>query len=388
MTSRKETLRKAGQEYLERAVNKANLGQDPFALEAPQPKVVHHEEDPDVQAFGKIFEGSKIYLLMGAHVASRASSLVFLKGALLSMPTPAVMTFLHMTCLAVCLWGLCYQFPLIEPLGLTMNNMKGASVKSALAGCKLLAMSAVVLHGSVYLLVSWMCLAPLAYQLAEHLWDHKRLPNELLGALGASGLGVLLLFVKGHPGGPFTLFMMAVWMAMDVAERCWARAKDDTSFGGRITDPSTIYHLQDIGQREETLSPATLMFFQHALPALPVLVLGFLCLEGLDLVEHEPSVPALTVVLSSCVAYTLSCCTEVVLLKVTGPSLRWKMHVGACLGTVVFDSFERDHEHGWLALLAVCLAIGGSEGYIWLTEVAGRHGESNSGTDHQDDRSV
>ncbi len=46
-----------------------------------------------------------------------------------------------------------------------------------------------------------------------------------------------------------------------------------------------MQQLRDVAAAEASVSPPTLAFLQAALPAVPALVLGFVCLEGRSLVR-------------------------------------------------------------------------------------------------------
>jgi hypothetical protein len=135
---RKHELRKAGKEYLERALAQANKGKDPFVA---QPVVSKEErvalkrvvstDDPDVAAFGAWFEGTLLYVLVAVYIAAQASTLVFLKGCLLSMATPATLTFLHMLPVALAVW-IMGSYDMVPPPTMTAAAVKGSSAKSVL----------------------------------------------------------------------------------------------------------------------------------------------------------------------------------------------------------------------------------------------------------------
>lgn len=96
---RREALRKAGAEYLERAMQQAKKtgSQDPFApVEppiAPSPPVQRLESKPptsrrrakqqvlpeDVAAFGEVFESTKLYVYCGIYLACQAAIYVLIK---------------------------------------------------------------------------------------------------------------------------------------------------------------------------------------------------------------------------------------------------------------------------------------------------------------------
>ena len=56
-----------------------------------------------------------------------------------------------------------------------------------------------------------------------------------------------------------------------------------------------VSRIREVADEEAQLSGSTISFMCNILPAVPVLLLGFICLEGKELVDHELSVPAVEV---------------------------------------------------------------------------------------------
>jgi hypothetical protein len=56
-----------------------------------------------------------------------------------------------------------------------------------------------------------------------------------------------------------------------------------------------VARIREVADEEAQLSGSTVAFMCNLLPAVPVLILGFICLEGKELVDHELSVPAVQV---------------------------------------------------------------------------------------------
>lgn len=96
-TTRRDALRKAGADYLEKAMQQAKLKgsvaqQDPFAPQEPPPgsapapaplakarsgsmrrrAKLQQPVDPEFAAFGAVFESTKLYLYMGVYLVSQA----------------------------------------------------------------------------------------------------------------------------------------------------------------------------------------------------------------------------------------------------------------------------------------------------------------------------
>ena len=83
---RKEQLRKAGKEYFEKALAQAGKGMDPFSGAAPpmtRQQKAHQSggatEDPDVVAFGKIYDSAKLYVYMTLYVICQSASFLLVK---------------------------------------------------------------------------------------------------------------------------------------------------------------------------------------------------------------------------------------------------------------------------------------------------------------------
>ncbi|WIA39823.1 hypothetical protein OEZ86_005876 [Tetradesmus obliquus] len=129
-----------------------------------------------------------------------------------------------------------------------------------------------------------------------------------------------------------------------------------------VSDPEFLYRVRALSDLEDGSSPSTISFMAACLPALPALVLGLACLEGRDLVEHEPSVPTLSVLLFSCLAFASATCLRVMLAYQLQhlPELRGVLTAAAAILAIVLDFMERAHELGWLCLIGVSLAVSGS----------------------------
>lgn len=83
---RKADLRRAGEDFLNRAVQASKQGQDPFntATNAKKSKPTakagaHDVSDPEFEAFGQLFEGTKSYAFMGLYLLCQSSSYVLVK---------------------------------------------------------------------------------------------------------------------------------------------------------------------------------------------------------------------------------------------------------------------------------------------------------------------
>ncbi|GFH11041.1 uncharacterized protein HaLaN_06470, partial [Haematococcus lacustris] len=97
--------------------------------------------------------------------------------------------------------------------------------------------------------------------------------------------------------------MMVLWTVAAALELVWQTLKGDPHAGGHITSFLLASWFRDCSAEEDALEPPTLTLLSHSLPAVPVLLLGFLALEGRELVDHELSVPAVKVMLLAIAAY-------------------------------------------------------------------------------------
>lgn len=59
-----------------------------------------------------------------------------------------------------------------------------------------------------------------------------------------------------------------------------------------FTDPDFLFRARQASDFEDASTTSTLMFMSSVLPACPILLLGFLCLEGKDLVS-QPDIVSL-----------------------------------------------------------------------------------------------
>ncbi|MEW5315359.1 MAG: hypothetical protein WDW38_006796 [Sanguina aurantia] len=332
---RKAELRRAGQDFLDRAMHTASKadGTDPFQT-AIQPSPSSRlqsstsiskrrrpgrpgaSEDPDVVAFGLLYESSKLYVYMAMYVVCHAVGLVLMKGSLHSMKTPAVLTFLHMLC-AVGALALASQYDVIVVHPLSALRSKGCSVKAALMGLQLLFTFSALLHGSVNLVLCCITLMPGVLDAACSFFLHRLQPSKdvAMSLQIAAAACALEWLCDGHKS-VLGVVMLLLLSAVKAAELLWRYLKQDATAGGAITGGG---------------------FLSHLLPAVPILLLGFGCLEGKEIVDHELSVPAVSVMLLSCAAYIAVVACQLLLDEKLPQSSKLYLRGAALLGTVVFN---------------------------------------------------
>ncbi|KAI8465993.1 MAG: hypothetical protein J3K34DRAFT_524914 [Monoraphidium minutum] len=367
-------LRKAiGQQLMEQA-----LGRKPSA--APDGGGAHagvQRSDSlpaDVRSFGALLDSARANLLPILFVVTQASSLVLMKASLLELAAPAVLTALHQAA-AVAGLAAAAGAGLLEHPTLTGFAVRGASVQAAIAGVQLLALMATLNYGSVFLLLCWMAVAPQVLAvLLEHQLQRRWPPPQLLLLVAFALVGAVAEFVFDHHKSAAALLMLALWAASKAAEFAWRLLRADATAGGRIADHEFLYHCRSIADGEEAQGPGALVLLQNLLPAGPCLLLGLLVMEGRELAEHEPSVPALTVLLLSCAAYAGAVVLQA-LLRGQATVEGWQLLTGAAwLLAICLDFLERSHEMGARPLLATLAAVGGglAAGLVAYGRASGR----------------
>uniref|UniRef100_A0A383VBY9 Uncharacterized protein n=1 Tax=Tetradesmus obliquus TaxID=3088 RepID=A0A383VBY9_TETOB len=337
--------RAAGQAYFDSVLAKAKQGADPFAAEPPKKgsstaaavEVLH----PDVAAFGATLERHRTLLLASALIVSQAFSWVLIKGALNSMHTPGVLAFLHLLAAAV--------------------------VQLVLAAWQVVLVSGYLLHGSVYTLLCWVTVLPLLISYSRAADANMKtmavtVPQHLRVPLVVACLGLCMEMFADQHLAVLPLLLLCGWGTTQALQHVWQQLKVDATLGHRIMNPEFLYRVRALSDLEDGSSPSTISFMAACLPALPALVLGLACLEGRDLVEHEPSVPTLSVLLFSCLAFASATCLRVMLAYQLQhlSELRGVLTAAAAILAIVLDFMERAHELGWLCLIGVSLAVSGS----------------------------
>jgi hypothetical protein len=136
--------------------------------------------------------------------------------------------------------------------------------------------------------------------------------------------------------------------------------------------------LREVAAAEEALPRSSHVALAHALPAAPVLLLGLVCLEGQELVDHELSVPAVSLVLLSAAAFTVAACAQLLLEDKLGPGQRVLVRAMSLGGTIVLDLLERAHALGALPLLGVGMAVAGSVAAGWAQRQRQQRGQPSA----------
>jgi len=155
------------------------------------------------------------------------------------------------------------------------------------------------------------------------------------------------------------LLMLLLFSTSKAAEATWRHVSNDATLGGRITDSQLLMSMERLVDEEAQLSRSTIAFMQNLVPAVPVLLLGFLCLEGEELVTHELSVPGVKVMVSACMAYAVATVSQLLLdEKLDRPSSKLAVRAAALIGAVLLFAFE--FHAGMMSLLLTLVSVAAS----------------------------
>mmetsp|Transcript_2363 Transcript_2363/g.5923 ORF Transcript_2363/g.5923 Transcript_2363/m.5923 type:complete len:437 (-) Transcript_2363:115-1425(-) len=400
--ARREALRKAGEAYFQKALEAKEKGADPFAV-APTPQV-SKPEDPDLVAFGHAFESVKVYVYIVLYVLCMAASPVLIKGCFLSMQTPAILMFLHSLAVAGALW-LASMYDVVDLGQLSVAGVRGAAVSAALWAVQALCTFSALHHNSVLFVVAWTSVVGELIEVVAGLLLGQALPPAPSGLL-APGVGGGVGSGQGPSGGPrrpgtaatlsamvsnmvdrfnpemrmlcgvavgavvveiifdgdtvwLGFMMMGFWTAARIGEVAWRLIKSDPQLGGRITGFRLPALIRELADEEAALTPGSASFLGHGLPAVPVLIAGFLALEGRELVNHELSVPAVRLMLLAITCYVTAQLCGLLLIGRLAPSTAQALRSVAFVIAVVGYSFEEVWKVSWLAAvasIAACMA--------------------------------
>lgn len=308
--------------------------------------------DPEFAAFGAVFESTKLYLYMGVYLVSQACIYASIKGSLAIMKTPGLMAFLHQAFVVLSLWIASFYdvFPdLVQLSTQPWMCIKGASVRAALFGLQMLLLYGALLHSSVNMVLAWTAAVPLladaaVAQARGRGRSSRLLSPQLIPLLAAAALALVAEIVLDPAKSWLSFLLLLLWSAAKLGETGWRLIKEDPSLGGRLPGGdfgAVAVWVRRVAEAEEGLEAAPQAALVHALPALPVLLLGFVGQEVNEIVDHELSVPAVKLMLLSCAAHVGTAWCQLLLAdRLSGAakaSLRW----GALLCAVAFNFVEK-----------------------------------------------
>ncbi|KAL4425059.1 hypothetical protein ABPG77_001837 [Micractinium sp. CCAP 211/92] len=319
--------------------------------------------DEDFLQAGAVIEGARTYVLGTIFVAAQAMQLVFLKSSLDALAAPALLLCLHFLPTAGALRLLGAQGAL-ELRPLSLRTLQGGAARALLGGLQALTLFWAVLHCSVFVVLCWTVALPHVLRAAVDLAANKGLPpGPRLVGLGIGGgctAATLLVLFPGLRG----LLALLCWAAVEAAGAAWAQLRQRPELlpaGAPLTAP-----VQQLLDAEAALDSATLAYVEHLLPPLPVLLLGLVLREGSELVDHELSVPAVTMVLLSILAMVVSACSDQLISGGLTRQARAALAAAGPLGTTVTEAAV----HGLGSPIAFAAAIAASLAGVLLRVTA------------------
>ncbi|KAG1659223.1 hypothetical protein FOA52_008992 [Chlamydomonas sp. UWO 241] len=362
---RKKELRQAGADYLEAALASATKGEDPLRFEdrirKERKAKKARADDPEFVAFGDFLKNWLVYVYIALYIACQASSYVLVKMSFHYMQTPAVLAFLHMLAGAGAV-ALGCRVGVFETLQLSMVGLRGSSVRIVLYATQLLCTFSALHHNSLNVVLVWTTAGSVAIESAVNsALGGRPLSPQATTALAVSfGAGVLELVFDSDKVA-VGLLMLLLFSVSKAAESVWRHMRTDATLGGRIIDDQLLSRIERLVDDEAQLGGATLALMQNLVPAVPVLLLGFVALEGEELVTHELSVPGVKVMLLACVAYAAATCCQLLLDdQQLRPSTKLFVRGGALLGAVVMFAAEAWAAVGAGALVLTLTSVGAS----------------------------
>ncbi|GIL89087.1 hypothetical protein Vretimale_16193 [Volvox reticuliferus] len=304
------------------------------------------------------------------------------QGSLTTMKTPGLMSFLHMVSVCLSFW-ISHYYDIFDIHSIFKNpqqSFRGCSVRAALFGVQMLMLYSALLHSSVNMVLSWAACVPLLIDTAVAVVAGKRsmlLSPQIIPLVAAAAVATVLEILLDRTHSWLSLLMLMLWSVTKLAETGWRLVKEDPSLGGKLPG-GDFGHLagfiRRVSEAEGLLNPPSTALLVNWLPALPVLLIGFVGQEGNEIVDHELSVPAVKLMLLSCVAHVgVTWCQLLLHERLSGTAkagLRW----GALLAAVAFNLAEKTA--GATIGTAVCAvaALGAS-----AAASLQRHGGSSQG---------
>ena len=294
-------------------------GADPFAsVEQRGPKTRQQKEDPEFVAFGSWLRENLVYVFMAGFIVSSAFSYNLISASFSTMQTPAVLAFLHSLAAAASI-TLGSHFDVFQPLQMTVNGLRGAAPCTFFYSTQLLCLFSSLHHNSVHLVIAWISVggafmdtlvALLTGDSSQSLSQPAR--TALLVAFGAGCLEILFDSNKAMLG----ILMLLLWSLSRGVECIWNQLLVDSTLGGRLNDFKLVGWIRDLTEDQLTLtrnSRSTIFLLQNLIPAPFILILGLIFGEGKELVDHEPTVPGLKIMLWACAFYAASQCCLLIL---------------------------------------------------------------------------
>ncbi|BDA45514.1 hypothetical protein COCOBI_07-3010 [Coccomyxa sp. Obi] len=329
-SARKEALRKAGAEYFDKVLSKASAGKDPF-IDPPKSRRKPADieaVDPDIETVGKVLEGIRLYVIGALFLTCASVSLVLVQASLQPLHTPGIQAFLHL------LPTVCGLWMLVEVGPLTKETALGVAPTAGLGALKVLCLFGALLYSDVRLVLAWITWAPPALKAGQRLLQGAKLEVQQNGLLGVGGVGLLGCILGLWPTLLGVLSLLG-WSAVEAAELAWEYWKVHSEPGVLYLGERATGLVRSMADEEAKVGATTMEFYRNSLPAVPLLLVGFLFGEGVELVQHELSVPAVMTMLCSVAAWATAAVTGVLLADSLSVPARSALKALACIGTLI-----------------------------------------------------
>ncbi|KAK9904192.1 hypothetical protein WJX75_006390 [Coccomyxa subellipsoidea] len=328
--ARKEALRKAGAEYFDKVLSQASAGKDPF-LDPPKARFKNADIealDPDIETVGRVLEGVRLYVIGALFLTCASVSLVLVQASLQPLHTPGIQAFLHL------LPTVCGLWMLVEVGPLTKETALGVGPTAGLSALKMLCLFGALMYSDVRVVLAWITWVPPALKAAQQLLQGSKLEVQQNGLLGVGGVALLGCLLGSWPA-LLGLLSLLGWSAAVAGELAWEYWKVHSEPGVLYLGERASGLVRSMADEEAKVGANTMEFYRTSLPAVPLLLVGFLCGEGVELVEHELSVPAVMTMLCSVAAWAITAVTGLLLADGLSLPARSALKALACIGTLI-----------------------------------------------------
>lgn len=351
---RREKLKQAGAAYFEKVLAQTNRGKGTTGAKEGLKQALPETFDDTFETVGAVVEGSKLYVLGTVYVASLSSGMVFTKSSLDAMDTPGIFAFLHFLPVLCALWLLAAQGSVhLRPFN--QAALSGSTPTAVTTGLQVLFLFCSLRHCSVPSVLCWVTIIPQLLHMMLDFRLNKSQPRPSKLAVLLCGLGAVaasLAFEQESPGAA-GFFSLLLWAAAEGVSHLWTFCTLRPHLLVQLLGERRGEALQGVVEQEQALDPATLVFLRHALPLLPLLVLGLAMGEGSEMLDHDLSVPSVTMILLSIAAYSLSAVPLLLIQDGLLPQAKVALAAAAPLGTVVVEAAV----HGVAAPLGFTAAV-------------------------------
>ncbi|GMH40043.1 hypothetical protein BSKO_07947 [Bryopsis sp. KO-2023] len=352
--SRREALRKAGQDYFQKALKEhAEKGKTP---NVPGKKKLQQgggfgvegrveAEDQDFEAVGRLIQGSKYYVLLVVYAACQAAGLVLLERCARLVKTPFLIAFWHMIPLSLVLWGLSLA-GIVSLKSYSWMRLRSNLLVTLVHAIQFLSLVLGVWLQGVVFVITWICFSLISLEVAfdVQIFGKSMLRKQQL-ALMIGVAGFLVQASSTDASLIWGAISMLVWTIAQGGRFLLSLVERDTSTASELVKRvESMLGNSDLDEEDKMLresavkwEPADHMFYQHAVPAIPVLILGFLFEEAYTLAQHDLTVFQATSLLVSCMGYTILHLVSLVIgqklqaTSVLASAVFFSSHVGALI---------------------------------------------------------